>query len=1000
MGMQAPGLAYLFYAPRHHRRYFDAEDYSVFTLSSFIIRFFRLNLGGEYMPDAIASAQRNFTIRPTPTIMEKKLFLLDAYALIFRAYYALISMPRINSKGMNTSAVFGFVNSLEELLRKENPTHIAVCFDPPGPTFRHEAYPEYKGERDATPEDIKLSVPYIKRIIKAYNIPILEVAGFEADDVIGTIATKAAAVGFQAYMMTPDKDFGQLVTDNILQYKPAHRGLDAEVCGPKEICARYGIEHASQVLDLLALMGDKVDNIPGCPGVGEKTAVKLIAEFGSVDKLVNSTESLKGALKKKVEENKEQILFSKFLAAIRTDVPLQTNPDDLKSNKPDTKQLFEIFDELEFRQLKDRVQKRLNAAEVPQSKPTMIQGSLFDFLDEPEPIAEPEPEKPQQSIADTKPEYVALTDETAWLALQQAASGKTELGLAVLAPGPSDMNAPCLGLAIATSTAKAFYIHRPEADAVQRIAAIFENSGAKPVSGDIKRCYVALYNVLRANADILNKLFADYFDDSLAHYLLQPDIRHDLTQLSEQYLGYRMMTLDELMPGTRGDLLKRYESLSPDAALSMTCEMADIALRLHTPLEKAVAEQGMQELLTDIELPLAMVLARMETIGVPVDVNALNKAAEELENRIAELQQEIWADAGIEFNIGSPARVGEVLFDHLKLDAKAKKTKSGQYSTSEEILEKIAHLHPVVGKILKYRQLRKLVNTYLNALPETINPLTGRIHTTYNQTVTATGRISSSEPNLQNIPVRQGDGHIIRKAFTASPGNLFLAVDYSQIELRLAADFANDPVMLEAFREGIDIHSATAAKIYHKPLDEVTADERRKAKTANFGILYGISAFGLASRLNIPRSEAKELIDNYFATFPTIRDYMSDSIERAQKDGYVTTIHNRRRMLPDINSKNPVVRGYAERNAINAPIQGSAADIIKIAMVNIDREMRSRNFKSKMIMQVHDELDFDVVPDELPQLQEMVQRLMQQAYSGRVALTAEAGVGPDWLAAH
>lgn len=925
--------------------------------------------------------------------MEKKLFLLDAYALIFRAYYALIRVPRVNSKGMNTSAVFGFVNTLEELLRKEDPTHIAVCFDPQGPTFRHEAYEAYKGEREATPEDIKQSIPYIKRIIRAYNIPILEVPGFEADDVIGTMAERAAAEGFTAYMMTPDKDFGQLVTDKILQYKPSYRGQDFELRGPAEVCARYGIERTSQVLDLLALMGDKADNIPGCPGVGEKTAVKLINDFGSVDSLIANTDRLKGAIKKKVEENTEQIVFSKYLATIRTDVPVEESPDSLRRSTPDTAELFAIFDELEFRQLKERVQKRLQGDAAPMAGGA-VQGSLFDMSEE-----TAAPAAPQLSATESAHEYLRVEGDAMWRELEEALKGKKRLGLAVLAPGPSDMNAPCLGVAVASEEGKAFHISRPGKEEVARVAAILGRADAMIVSGDIKRCYVALRNAAGDAADAVDALFTDYFDDGIAHYILQPDMRHDLAQLASVYLGYRMMSLDDLAAG-RGDIVKRAGTLPADAVLCLTCEMADMALRLYAPLDKEVREQGMEKLLTDIELPLVMVLARMEITGVPVDVAALKKASEELEERIAGLQKEIWADAGIEFNIGSPFRVGEVLFDVLCLDPKAKKTKSGHYSTSEEVLEKIAHLHPIVDKILKYRQLRKLVNTYLNALPGTIDPRTGRIHTTYNQTVTATGRISSSEPNLQNIPVRQGDGRIIRRAFTASPGNLFLSADYSQIELRLAADFADDPVMLKAFRDGTDIHAVTAARIYHKELDDVTPDERRKAKTANFGILYGISAFGLANRLNIPRAEAKELIDNYFATFPTIRRYMTESIERAREQGYVTTIHNRRRMLPDIVSRNPVVRGYAERNAINAPIQGSAADIIKIAMVEIDREMRSRGLCSRMMMQVHDELNFDVVPDELPVMQELVERLMQQAYTGRVPLTAEAGVGSDWLAAH
>ncbi len=931
---------------------------------------------------------------------EKKLFLLDAYALIFRAYYALIRMPRVNSKGFNTSAIFGFVNTLEELLRKENPSHIAVCFDPPGPTFRHEAFEAYKGEREATPEDIRLAIPYIKSIIEAYRIPILEVEGFEADDVIGTMAHMAADEGFTTFMMTPDKDFAQLVTDRILQYKPSYRGQDFEIRGVREVCERYGISSPLQVIDLLALMGDKIDNIPGCPGVGEKTAVRLIDDFGSVDNLIAHTDALKGALRKKVEENTEQILFSKYLATIRTDVPLERTPDSLVRREADVPALTAIFDDLEFRQLKERVLKRLNRDVTPR------QQTLFDDLGDDVPSADtsaaaPDSEAlPQADITSEAHEYLNVADEAMFTGLLAALGGASVVGLATIAPGPSDMSAPLIGVAVAVEPGKAFYIHRPSPQKAFTLMEALSRSGLLVVSPDIKRDFVALRNVAVDHSPLADNLPpSGYFDTGLAHYLLQPDLRHGLDLLAETYLHYRMLSIADIAVG-KGSEVQRLEALPSDAATGFGCERADIALRLHSPLLAEIDKAGMRSLLDDMELPLALVLARMEITGVRVDAAALDAAAAELNSRIGTLAKEIHELAGVEFNISSPARVGEILFDHLHLDEKAKKTKSGQYSTSEEVLEKIAHLHPIVEKILKYRRLRKLVNTYLTALPGDIDPRTGRIHTTYNQTITATGRISSSDPNLQNIPVRQGDGREIRRAFTADPGHLFLSADYSQIELRLAADFADDPVMLEAFRNGTDIHTVTAARIYHCSIDDVTPDRRRKAKTANFGILYGISAFGLANRLNIPRAEAKELIDNYFATFPTIHRYMEESIERARGDGYVTTIHGRRRMLPDINSRNPVVRGYAERNAINAPIQGSAADIIKIAMVNIDREMRKRGLKSRMIMQVHDELNFDVPPAELPLMQELVERLMREAYSGKVPLTAEAGVGGDWLTAH
>ena len=934
---------------------------------------------------------------------EKRLFLLDAYALIFRAYYALIRMPRVNSKGFNTSAIFGFVNTLEELLRKENPSHIAVCFDPQGPTFRHEAFESYKGEREATPEDIKLAIPYIKRIIEAYRIPILEVEGYEADDVIGTMATRASREDFTTYMMTPDKDFGQLVTDRILQYKPSYRGQDFEIRGVKEVCERYEIQEPRQVIDLLALMGDKIDSIPGCPGVGEKTAIKLIADFGSVDNLIAHTDQLKGALKRKVEENTEQIVFSKYLATIRTDVPVDATPESLVRHDADVKALSEIFDDLEFRQLKERVLRRLQdskGSEASARPAKMTTPSLFDDLPEAEAAPAAAPHVPDSSITSEAHEYLHVANDEILEELLSAIDSLSLIGMATVAPGPSDMNAPLLGIAIAVNEGKAFYLPKPSPQQAFRLLTALQRADLTVVSPDIKRDYVALRNVAIAHRPETDRLTPRaYFDTSIAHYLIQPDFRHDLAPLAEAYLHYRMLSLNDIAVG-KGSDEERIAALPIDAAVGYGCERADIALRLYGPLKAEIEKEEMLSLLYDIELPLAMVLARMEITGVRVDADALRQAADELNARIDTLSREIYELAGVEFNISSTGTVGEILFDRLRLDDKAKKTKSGKYSTSEEVLEKIAHLHPIVNKILKYRQLRKLVNTYLTALPTNIDPRTGRIHTTYNQTVTATGRISSSDPNLQNIPVRQGDGREIRRAFTADPGHIFLSADYSQIELRLAADFADDPVMLEAFRTGTDIHTVTAAKIYHIRPEEVTPDMRRKAKTANFGILYGISAFGLANRLNIPRAEAKELIDNYFETFPTIRHYMQESIERAQHQGYVTTIRGRRRMLPDINSRNPVVRGYAKRNAINAPIQGSAADIIKVAMVSIAREMASKGLKSRMIMQVHDELNFDVVPEELPQMQELVERLMREAYDGRVPLTAEAGAGPDWLTAH
>ena len=913
---------------------------------------------------------------------EKRLFLLDAYALIFRAYYALIKMPRLTQGGFNTSAIFGFVNTLEEIIRKEKPTHIAVCFDPQGPTFRSEADSSYKAERESTPEDIKLSIPIIKEIIKAYNIPILEVEGFEADDVIGTMSKKAESEGFTTYMMTPDKDFGQLVSPNVLQYKPSYRGQDFELRGEQEVCARYGIQNTRQVIDLLALMGDKIDNIPGCPGIGEKTAVKLINDFGSVEELLKRTDELKGALKKKVEENRQQILDSYFLATIRTDVPVDVKPDDLIRKPEDKDKLFAIFKELEFRSLRERVERRLGGNETSK---TGFSGTLFDFDDDKQDISPKE--KPEDLPIDWK--LLSKKEEIASLS-EKLLEG--ECGLCWIAEGENDMEALIFGVAIAISQTEAYYISSEFTDGIALVLDVMARKDILKVTFEAKRSYVLAH---RLRSDLTPAL-VNYFDVSVAHYLVQPEMRHAADTLAIQYLGHTMPPVPVLnvKKGSK-------TGISSDAIIgAYACEEAALALRLKPFIQKEVENEGMTKLLYDVELPISTVLAGMEISGVRLDVEALNDAALQLDKRLRTLESEIYELAGEEFNVGSPSKVGEILFDKLQLDPKAKKTKTGQYSTSEDVLEKIASKNPIVGKIMECRQLKKLLTTYLTALPAAINPETGKVHTVYNQTVTATGRISSSAPNLQNIPVREDQGREIRRAFIADEGHLFLSADYSQIELRLVSDFAHDETMLEAFRNGDDIHSITAAKIYHKNPDDVTADERRHAKTANFGILYGISPFGLSTRLGIPRADAKQIIDNYFETFPTIKRYMHDSVENARDNGYVSTKMGRKRRLPDINSKNPVVRGYAERNAINAPIQGSAADIIKVAMVAIDKEFKEKKLQSKMIMQVHDELNFDVVPEELPTVQEIVTRCMENAYTGDVVLTASSGVASNWLDAH
>lgn len=910
---------------------------------------------------------------------EKRLFLLDAYALIFRAYYALIKMPRLTSDGFNTSAIFGFVNTLEEVLRKEHPTHMAVCFDPPGPTFRSDMLDSYKGERSATPEDIKKSIPYIKRIIESYNIKILEEEHYEADDVIGTMATKASKEGYTTYMMSPDKDLGQLVSRNVLQYKPAYRGQDFELRGEKEVCEHFGIERTCQIIDLLALMGDKIDNIPGCPGVGEKTALKLIADFGSVENILASTDKLKGALKKKIEENKSLILLSKDLATIRCDVPIDASPDSLIVGQIDEDKLFGIFKELEFRTLADRIKRRINSerreasvAVLPKNPVDLSQPSLFDF--------DNEDGLESSTVSYIAPESLGsncevVRDDDQIRSMMHAISEAGAVGVCMQTEGENDMDASWKSTAFAVADGRSWHIDCSISGSVDATLAILADSNILKVCSSSKRDMVVARRFGTDGATNPHSI-VNFHDVTIAHYLLEPELRHTPELLADKYLGYALGS-------------------NPSPA-----EIAALNLKLDEPLTAALKSQELYELYNDMELPLVPVLADMEYVGVRIDTSALASASEGMEDRSRKLCEEIYAIAGEEFNVGSPAQVGEILFGKMQLDPKAKKTKSGQYSTSEEVLEKVAWMSPIVGKILEYRQIKKLLSTYLNALPEQINKKTGCIHTNYNQTVTATGRLSSSSPNLQNIPVRDEMGRDIRRAFIPSEGNIFFSADYSQIELRLVADFAQDETMIEGFRHGDDIHAITAARIFHKPVDEVTGDERRKAKTANFGILYGITSFGLASRLQIPRKEAKELIDNYFATFPTIHLYMSKSVEKARETGYAITKLGRKRHLPDINSKNPVVRGYAERNAINAPVQGSAADIMKIAMVRIWRQMQKSGLKSKMIMQVHDELNFDVIPEEAQQLQELVVREMEGAWSGSVPLTASSSFGANWLEAH
>lgn len=910
-------------------------------------------------------------------MMEKKLFLLDAYALIYRAYYALIRAPRITSKGFNTSAIFGFCNTLEEILRKENPTHIAVCFDPKGGhTFRHEIYPEYKAQREAQPEDITLSVPYIKDIIAAYRIPVIEMERYEADDIIGTLAKKAEREGFTTYMMTPDKDYGQLVTDRIFMYRPSLRGNDFEIRGVEEVCSRYEIDNTRQVIDLLALEGDASDNIPGCQGIGKKTAPVLVREYGSVENIIANAESLKPGLRKKVTENAAGILLAKELVTICTDVPIDIDFDTLKRQTADTARLRDIYKELEFKTFLSRLEP---APEPVVSEPKGMMGSLFDL--------------PDVSAAGTVEEIEVQTGIDALRDYVEKTLNGQYAGVSLYAVGEEAMTASLRGIAVAASDSDVQFFQYP-ADASARavwtdaLRPLFGSRACVVVSHDVKRDYIILKNI---GIDFTGA----YYDTSVAHYLLQPEMRHRLADIAMSYLN---MTIR----GALDDKARRnpYAELPLHEAAMRNAEAARVVLMLRGLFDENLAEGGLMALFTDIELPFVKVLAEMEWTGVRIDVTELAEQSKQLTARLNEMEQRCYQLAGKSFNIGSPRQVGEVLFEQLKIDPSAKRTKTGAYSTTEEILEKYRHTHEIVDIILKIRGLNKLLATYINALPELINPATGKIHTTYNQTVTVTGRISSTNPNLQNIPIRTDDGREIRRAFIPDPGCLFMSADYSQIELRLMADISGDPDMVAAFRAGADIHRATAAKIYKEPIEDVTDRQRRNAKTANFGIIYGISAFGLSERLDIPRAEAKMLIEGYFATYPRVKEYIDEAIAGAKERGYVTTVMGRKRFLSDINSRNATVRSYAERNAVNAPLQGSAADIIKKAMIDIYREIGERGLRSRMIMQVHDELIFNVIPDELPVLQELVTRLMEHAYSGKVALEVASGVGDNWLEAH
>lgn len=946
----------------------------------------------------------------------EKLFLLDAYALIYRAYYGFIKNPRINSKGQNTSAVLGFVNTLEEVIKKENPEYIGVAFDPSGPTFRHEAYPPYKAQREATPESIKFAVPYIKRILNAYRIPILEVVGYEADDVIGTLATQAGKLdGIETFMMTPDKDYGQLVQEHIRMYKPRHDG-GFDILGVEEINKKYGISSPNSVIDLLALMGDSSDNFPGCPGVGEKTAVKLINEFGSTENLIENVDKLKGALKKKVEEHIEDIKISKFLAEIKKDVPIELNLDSLKREPINEDDLRAIYEELEFRSLLNKFQGQKQVKpvtkKIQKQQPDLFSGDLFNnsptplksdkispFLSNSE-VDESANERIPSSLSDLKSiehNYYLIDNEEEIDKLVAKLLTSNFISLDTETTSKDAMSAELVGLSFSVKENEAYYVPIPsERDEALRIVnkfkIIYECENILKIGQNIKYDIIVL-------ANYGCEVKGDMFDTMIAHYILNPELRHNMDYLAEIYLGYKTIHINELIGS--GKKQKSMRDLDPKDVYEYASEDADVTLKLKYKLEEELKkEPTLLHLFKEVEMPLVPVLARMEMNGVRIDTESLAETSRLFTERMNNIEEEIRVTAGQEINISSPKQIGELLFDKLKLVDNPKKTKTGQYVTSEEILQSLKTKHPIVEQILEYRGYKKLLSTYIDSLPTLVNPHTKHIHTSYNQAVTSTGRLSSSNPNLQNIPIREENGKEVRKAFIPDDGCEFFSADYSQIELRLMAHLSQDKNMVEDFNSGHDIHQATAAKIFKIDIKEVTSDMRRKAKTANFGIIYGISAFGLAERMGVSRSEAKQLIDDYFTTYSGVKAYMDKSIEKAREKGYTETLLGRRCQLPDINSRNAVVRGYAERNAINSPIQGTAADIIKVAMINIDKRMQSEGIQSKMILQVHDELNFSVYPDEKEKLQTIVIEEMEKAIKLSVPLYADCGWGKNWLEAH
>ncbi|MCD7971257.1 MAG: DNA polymerase I [Candidatus Azobacteroides sp.] len=932
---------------------------------------------------------------------DKKLFLLDAYALVYRAYYAFIKNPRVNSKGLNTSAIFGFINTLEDVMRKENPSHLAVVFDPSGPTFRHEMYEQYKAQRQQTPEDIKLAIPIIKEIIECYNIPVIEVAGYEADDVIGTLAIKAEEKGYQVYMMTPDKDYGQLVSENRFIYRPRHNSSEFKIMGIEDVLEKFKIKNVCQVIDMLGLMGDKSDNIPGCPGVGEVTAQKLIEEFGSIENLLENTDKLKGAIKNKIEDNQEIIRFSKFLATIKTDVPIEFKEEEYKVREINEEKIKTIFEELEFRTLINRVLKKETKPLSYPKKQNPLQRSLFDDVEEEK--AEEEKITGENNfshlddIKTLKPAYYLIDTEEKIDELITKLNQQTSVAFDTETTSTSPMESELVGMSFSYKEKEAYYIPVPkEKEEIVKITdkfkSFFANEKIEKIGQNIKFDALVLKNY---GIEIKGK----YFDTMIAHYLLQPELNHGMDYLAEIYLNYQTIYIEELI-GPRGKNQLTMRDVPLEQIVDYAAEDADVTLRLKKVLEKELVKNDLTYLFENIEMPLIKVLIDLEWEGVKIDIEALRVSSQILTKELLQIEEEIFEMSGMKFNVNSSKQIGEVLFDRLKIHDNPKKTKTGQYATSEEILISLKGKHPIIDKILDYRNLKKLLSTYIDALPLLVNKKTGKIHTSFNQTITSTGRLSSSNPNLQNIPIRDEMGKEIRKAFIAEDNCLFLSADYSQIELRIMAHLSQDENMIQDFLSGNDIHAATAAKIYKIPIEEVTPDMRRKAKTANFGIIYGISTFGLAERLNVSRKEAQELINGYFEIYPKVKQYMDKSIETARQKKYVETVLHRKRYLPDIDSKNATVRGYAERNAINSPIQGSAADIIKIAMINIFKRFEEEKLTSKMIMQVHDELNFNVAKNELPVVKKIITEEMENAYQMVVALKVECGAGKNWLEAH